>query len=251
MSSPDAVTEQREKQHEDLDLRSTLGLVLLMNEADATVAVAVRESAEPTFGLPEGQVLALDGVDGADEDDEAAGAAAAAALAITPADAVVLVSASGSTPYTLGAARTAVEAGALTVAVVCAPGSELGRLAGHEVVVETGAEVLTGSTRLKAGTAQKLVLNAISTVSMIRLGRTYGNLMVGVVASNAKLRARARRAIALATDVSDAEIDEALAAADGDTKVAILSLLSGVPAPEARRRLDDAGGSIRRALESA
>jgi N-acetylmuramic acid 6-phosphate etherase len=86
---------------------------------------------------------------------------------------------------------------------------------------------------------------------MIRLGRTYGNLMVDVVASNEKLRARARRAVALATEVSDAEIDEALAAADGDAKLAILSLLTGLPAAEARVRLDAAGGAIRRALENA
>ncbi len=129
--------------------------------------------------------------------------------------------------------------------------SELGRASEHEVVAETGPEVIAGSTRLKAGTAQKLVLNTISTVSMIRLGRTYGNLMVDVVASNAKLVARARRAVVLATEVSEAAADEALAAADGDAKVAILSLLTDLPAAEARERLDAAGGSIRRALESA
>ena len=205
----------------------------------------------PTFGLADDRVLAIAGADGADEDDEPAGAAALAAVGPGPADAVVAVSAGGSTPYTLGAARAAAEAGALVVAVVCARGSELGRIADHEVVADTGAEVISGSTRLKAGTAQKLVLNTISTVSMIRLGRTYGNLMVGVVATNAKLRARARRAVALATDASGAEVDEALTAADGDAKVAILALLTGVPAAEARRRLDEAGGAIRRALEAS
>jgi N-acetylmuramic acid 6-phosphate etherase len=143
-----------------------------------------------------------------------------------------------------------VSAGALTVAVVCVPDSELGRVSELEVVAETGAEVIAGSTRLKAGTAQKLVLNTISTVSMIRLGRTHGNLMVDVVASNAKLLARARRAVALATGVTDAAADDALAAADGNAKVAILSLLAELPAAEARRRLDAADGSIRRALES-
>ena len=142
-------------------------------------------------------------------------------------------------------------AGALTVAVVCTEGSELGRIADHEIVALTGAEVLTGSTRMKAGTAQKLVLNTISTVTMIRLGRTYGNLMVDVVADNAKLRARARRTVALATEVSDAEIDDALAAANGDAKVAIVSLLTGLHADDARRRLAAADGAIRRALEDA
>ena len=214
--------------------------------------LAVVDAAEcaPTFGVPDGLVLALPAPDGAPEDDEAAGARAIAAAEVAAADAVVALSASGSTPYTLGAARAAAATGALIVAVVCAPDSKLGRLADHEVVAETGPEVIAGSTRLKAGTAQKLVLNTISTVSMIRLGRTYGNLMVDVVASNAKLRARARRAVELATEVSEAEIDEALAAADGDTKVAIVALLTGLPADEARRRLDAAGGSIRGALES-
>jgi N-acetylmuramic acid 6-phosphate etherase len=290
MMTRDAVTEQREERHADLDLRSTFDLVMVMNEADATVSGAVRDAAAslaaaidaivervaaggrlvyaaagtsgrvaamdaaecgPTFGVDDGRVVAIAGPDGEGEDDEAAGAAAMVAFGIGPADAVVAVSASGSTPYTVGAARAAADTGALTVAVVCAPASELGRVAEHEIVAETGAEVIAGSTRLKAGTAQKLILNTISTVSMVRLGRTYGNLMVDVVATNAKLRARARRAVALATDVSEAEIDEALAAAGGDAKVAILSLLSGLPAAEARERLDASGGAIRRALESA
>jgi N-acetylmuramic acid 6-phosphate etherase len=124
----------------------------------------------------------------------------------------------------------------------------LGRLADHEVVAVTGPEVIAGSTRMKAGTAQKLVLNTISTVTMVRLGRTFGNLMVDVVASNAKLRARARRVVELATDVSDVEADAALLAADGDAKVAILSLLTDSSIETARRQLDEAGGSIRRAL---
>jgi N-acetylmuramic acid 6-phosphate etherase len=289
MRRADAVTEQREEGHADLDLRSTFDLVLLLNEADAAVAGAVRDCAVelaaaidavverlagggrlvyagagtsgriaaldaaelgPTFGLPDGRVLAIAVADGAGEDDHAAGEAAIGAAGVGPADALVAVSASGSTPYTLGAARAAAGAGALTVAVVCARDTELGRIAEHDLVAETGAEVIAGSTRLKAGTAQKLVLNTVSTVSMIRLGRTYGNLMVDVVASNAKLRARARRAVALATEVSDAEIDEALAAADGDAKVAILALLTGLPAAHARQRLDESGGAIRRALET-
>jgi N-acetylmuramic acid 6-phosphate etherase len=200
--------------------------------------------------LAEGRVLAIPPPHGAAEDDEAAGAAAIAAAQVGAADAVVALSASGSTPFTLGAARAAVESGALTVAVICVRGSALGGIADHEVVAETGSEVIAGSTRLKAGTAQKLVLNTISTVSMIRLGRTYGNLMVDVVATNAKLRARARRAVELATEASGPEVDEALAAAGGEAKVAILILLTGVTADVARRRLEAAGGSIRAALES-
>ncbi len=289
MGGTDPVIEGREERLADIDLRSTVELVTLMNDEDALVADAVRESASelaaaidaiverlsaggrlvyagagtsgrlalvdaaecgPTFGLGEGRVLALPATEGTIEDDAAAGAAAIAAVEVGAADAVVALSASGSTPYTVGAARGAAEAGALVVAVVCVAGSELGRIADHEVVAETGAEVVVGSTRLKAGTAQKLVLNTISTVAMIRLGRTFGNLMVDVVADNEKLRARARRAVALATEVSDAAIDEALAAAGGDPKVAILSLLTGVPVAEARSRLEAAGGSLRGALES-
>ena len=127
--------------------------------------------------------------------------------------------------------------------------SELGRLADHEVVAVVGPEVIAGSTRMKAGTAQKLVLNTISTVSMVRLGKTYGNLMVDVVASNAKLRNRARSAVVIATGAAEAEVDAALESSDGDAKVAIVSLLSGLDAAGARTRLDAAGGVVRRALE--
>src|SRR4029453_16729116 len=129
-----------------------------------------------------------------------------AAVAVGPQDAVVAVSASGRTPYVVGALHAASKAGALTAAVVSAPGSELAEIADHEIAVVVGPEVIAGSTRLKAGTAQKLVLNTISTAAMIRLGKTFGNLMVDVVASNAKLRARARRAVALATGAADAEV---------------------------------------------
>src|SRR5207249_4710988 len=123
---------------------------------------------------------------------------------VGPGDAVVALSASGRTPYVLGAMRAACDAGALTVAVVCAEQSELGRLADHEVAAVVGPEVVVGSTRMKAGTAQKLILNTISTASMIRLGKTYADLMVDVVASNAKLRDRARRTVADATGAGEA-----------------------------------------------
>jgi N-acetylmuramic acid 6-phosphate etherase len=182
------------------------------------------------------------------EDDAEAGAADLAAARVGASDAVVAISASGTTPYTLGAAKAARAAGALLVAVTCAERSELGAEADHEVVAIVGPEVITGSTRMKAGTAQKLILNTISTVTMVRLGRTYGNLMVSLVAGNAKLRARARAAVALATDAPPEEVDVALAAAGGDVKVAIVSLLLGVDAGTARGRLERAGGAIRRAV---
>jgi N-acetylmuramic acid 6-phosphate etherase len=211
----------------------------------------------PTFGLRPGLIVAIvaGGIDAiavaqeAAEDDSDQGAADLAAAGVGPADAVVAISASGGTPYVVGAARAAGEAGALTIGVVCAPNSELGRIAEHEIVAVVGSEVIAGSTRLKAGTAQKLVLNTISTVTMVRLGKTFGNLMVDVVASNSKLRARARRTVVQATDASPEEVEAALEAARGDAKVAIVSLLAGVGAEEARLRLKAASGSVRRSLE--
>ena len=226
--------------------------------AGSSGRLALVDAAEcgPTFGLPPDRVVAL--VAGgptalavaqeAAEDDAEGGAADVQAALVGPDDAVVTLSASGRTPYALGAARAARELGALTVAVVCSEGSELGALADFEVVTQVGPEVIAGSTRMKAGTAQKLVLNTISTVSMVRLGKTFGNLMVDVVASNAKLRERARRAVGQATAASDEEVDAALAAAGGDVKVAIVSLLSGLDAAAARARLDAAGGAVRPAL---
>ena len=189
-------------------------------------------------------------VQAAAEDDRDAGAADVEALDIGTADAVVGVSASGSTPYVLGAIAAATHAGALTACVVCAPQSELGGLVAHEIAVVVGPEFLAGSTRLKAGTAQKLVLNTISTISMIRLGKTYGNLMVDVVAANEKLQDRVRRIVAVASGASATDVDDAIADADGDARVAIVMLLARVDAQEARRRLDGSGRSIADALEA-
>ena len=196
-----------------------------------------------------GGLLATPAELAAAEDDLEGGAADLAALGIGPDDAVIGLSASGRTPYVLGAVEHAAAAGALTVGVACAQDSELARAVEYEVVVVVGPEVIAGSTRMKAGTAQKLVLNTISTVAMVRLGRTFGNLMVDVDATNEKLRGRARRIVALATGADDALVEEALSAANGDVKVAIVSLLEGVDAESARDRLTAAGGVVRRALE--
>jgi N-acetylmuramic acid 6-phosphate etherase len=205
----------------------------------------------PTFGIATGQVLAVAGGGLAATEDDAdtgAGDLLAAAGGIGSDDAVVVLSASGTTPYALGAARVARDAGALVVCVCSASGSPLGKLADREIVVLVGPEIVAGSTRMKAGTAQKLVLNTISTVAMIQLGKTFGNLMVGVVAGNEKLRERARRTVELATGGSAADVAAALAAADGDVKVAIVSLLAGVGAGDAHALLAAAGGSVRGAL---
>ena len=214
------------------------------------------EECEGTFSTEPGQVVALvagAGLSSAEreaaEDDADSGRRAVEELAVSPQDAVVGVSASGRTPYALAALGAAAEAGALTVALTAVEGSELARHADHDLAVVVGPEFVAGSTRLKAGTAQKLVLNTISTVAMIRLGKTYDGLMVDVRSSNEKLAARARRVVRLATGVSDDEAERALADADGSAKVAVVALLAGVDAGTARERLEQSGGHVAPAVE--
>ncbi|MFI1731374.1 N-acetylmuramic acid 6-phosphate etherase [Streptomyces acidicola] len=198
-------------------------------------------------GGPEAMVTSVEGA----EDSRELARADLDALALTPADTVVGVSASGRTPYALGAVEYARERGALTIGLSCNADSALAAAADHGIEVVVGPELLTGSTRLKAGTAQKLVLNMLSTITMIRLGKTYGNLMVDVRASNEKLRARSRRIVALATGASDEEIERALAATDGEVKNAILTILGEVDGPTAARLLEESEGHLRAALEAA
>ncbi|MET9774735.1 N-acetylmuramic acid 6-phosphate etherase [Streptomyces sp. NPDC006367] len=213
----------------------------------------------PTFNTAPGQVVGLiaggaeamtTSVEGA-EDSAGLARADLDALALTPDDTVVGVSASGRTPYAVGAVEHARALGALTVGLACNAGSALAAAAEHGIEVVTGPELLTGSTRLKAGTAQKLVLNMLSTITMIRLGKTYGNLMVDVRASNEKLRARSRRIVALATGAADDEVERALTATGGEVKHAILALLADVDGPTAARLLEDSGGRLRAALAAA
>jgi N-acetylmuramic acid 6-phosphate etherase len=185
------------------------------------------------------------------EDDADAGARDLAGLELSSDDAVVAISASGRTPYVLGAVAHARERGSATIALVCNADTALARAADRAIELVVGPEFIAGSTRLKAGTAQKLVVNMISTIAMVKLGKTYGNLMVDVRASNDKLRARSRRIVALATGASDDEIERALAATDGEVKNAILTLLTGVDGPTASRLLEDADGHLRAALAAA
>jgi N-acetylmuramic acid 6-phosphate etherase len=198
-------------------------------------------------GGPGAMVTSVEGA----EDSSDLAAADLAELGLSPADSVVGISASGRTPYALGAVRYAHAVGALTVGLSCNAGSPLAAAADHGIEVVVGPELVSGSTRLKSGTAQKLVLNMLSTITMIRLGKTYGNLMVDVRASNEKLRARSRRIVALATGAGEAAIEEALTATDGEVKPAILTLLAHVDAPTATRLLTESGGRLRLALESA
>ena len=215
---------------------------------DAAECESTFSTESGVVALVAGGLVASPAEQAAAEDDAEAGAREVAELGVGEADAVVGVSASGRTPYVLGALGAAADAAALTVCVVSAPDSELARIADHEIAVVVGPEFLAGSTRLKAGTAQKLVLNTISTVSMIRLGKTYGDLMVDVQATNEKLRERVRRIVRQATGASEDEADRALEAAQGSAKVAIVSLLAGIDADTARARLVEAGGSIRSAV---
>ncbi|MBL1286961.1 N-acetylmuramic acid 6-phosphate etherase [Streptomyces sp. For3] len=210
----------------------------------------------PTFNTDPSEVIGLiaggpsamvKAVEGAEDSKELA-AADLDALGLTADDTVVGISASGRTPYAIGAVEHARAKGALTLGLSCNADSALAAAAEHGLEIVVGPELLTGSTRLKAGTAQKLVLNMISTITMIRLGKTYGNLMVDVRASNEKLRARSRRIVSLATGAGDEEIEAALAATDGEVKNAILTILGGVDGPTAATLLADSDGHLRAAL---
>lgn len=220
--------------------------------------LGVLDAAEcpPTFGTDPALVIGLiaggrtavtEAAEGAEDRADLA-EADVTALGLAPVDTLVGVSASGRTPYPLAAVRAARAAGALTVGLACNRGSALVAAAELGIEVEVGPEVLAGSTRLKAGTAQKLVLNLLSTAVMVRLGRTYGNLMVDLRATNAKLRERARRIVAEATGADQDAVRQALTATDGRTKDAILVLLADVDAPTAARLLMSSDGRLRDAL---
>jgi N-acetylmuramic acid 6-phosphate etherase len=216
------------------------------------------EELGPTYGLEAGRVVAHvaaydavgqpnGGTRVADGEDDGATGAALGALAC-PGDLVVGISASGRTPYVAAALQAARRAGVATVLVGSNPRAPLGAEVDVHVCVDTGPEAITGSTRLKAGTAQKLVLNALSTAAMVRLGRTWSNLMVGAVASNAKLRGRLVHALAGATGEDQADCAAALDAAGGDGRVALVAVLGGVDVGRARTALAAAGGAPRAAL---
>jgi N-acetylmuramic acid 6-phosphate etherase len=159
------------------------------------------------------------------------------------------IAASGSTPYVLGGLTEARRRGALTVSLACNRPAPIQEIADVNIAPIVGPEVITGSTRLKAGTAQKMVLNMLSTGVMIRLGKTYGNLMVDVQATNAKLQERARRIVMQACGVSETEARAALDACGGEVKAAIVMLLGEIgDVAEVRARLDAAQGVVRRAL---
>ncbi|PZF85264.1 N-acetylmuramic acid 6-phosphate etherase [Jiangella anatolica] len=257
----DAVAANRDRLVEAIDqtvARLRRGGRLIEVGAGTPGRLAVLDAAEcgPTFGVDERQVVAVmaggfDAVRSAtehDEDDHDGGRDDLAALGVGPDDVVVAVSASGRTPYVLGALAAARAGGAYTVAVVNNPGSPIAAACAVAVEALTGPEVLAGSTRLKAGTAAKLVLNTISTLVMVQLGHTHGDLMIDVRASNDKLRRRAQRIVQEATGESADAVAAALAASGDETKTATVMLLAGVDADEARARLAAAGGHVRAAI---
>ncbi len=292
-------TEARNPRSERLDELSTLEMMQVINDEDATVAAAVREAlpaiaaavdaiaerfskggrlfyvgagtsgrlgvldaseCPPTFSVaPELFIGLIAGGDSAlrrsseqSEDSPEQGAADLAAYALKAEDAVVGIAASGRTPYVLGALKAGSAAGALTIALTCAGGggnaSRMAATAELAIELATGPEVITGSTRMKAGTATKLVLNMLSTGVMVRQGAVFGNLMVNVQPTNAKLVDRARRIIAAATGCDDATAARLLHEA-GTVKVAIVMQTMGLPYAAAAARLKRLQGNLRVALD--
>lgn len=210
----------------------------------------------PTFGVSPDVVVGLiaggerafvKAVEGA-EDSRELGKADLEAIGLTPKDLVVGIAASGRTPYVLGGLAYANSLGCKTAAISCNPGSALGKEARLAIEVAPGPECLTGSTRLKAGTAQKLILNMISTATMVGCGKAYSNLMVDVMQTNEKLVVRAQNIVIEATGVSRDSAKEAIALAGGSCKLAVTMILADCTVEEAKERLERCGGSVRQAI---
>jgi N-acetylmuramic acid 6-phosphate etherase len=280
----------------DIDRRSSLEIVRIIQEQDARVAAAVAADAEriahaidqitdrlshggrlfyagagtsgriatldaselpPTYGIDPSMVRVLmaggerayfAAVEGAEDDEDAA--IAAVNESVTADDAIVGIAASGTTPYTVAAVRRANMLGALTVGVTNVAGSPLAREVDIAIVADTGPEVIMGSTRMKSGTAQKMILNTISTGVMVRLGRVYSNLMIDMPATNEKLRSRAVRMVELAAGISRPQAVQAIRDAGGNVKVATVMAKKKMAAEDARALLEAHGGKLREVLES-
>lgn len=280
-------TERVGDRYRDVDLLDSLRIAELMNEADMSVAAAVQaelpsiarvadlvahslgsggrliyvgagtsgriadmDAAEcqPTFGTGKASIIV---VRAPKEDDHEAAATAMHELDLSTTDVVIGIAASGRTPFVVEALRSAQQRGARTVGISCSGGSLLAATADIGIEVVTGPEVVAGSTRLKAGTAQKMTLNMITTIAMIRLGRTYGNLMVWMAPVNSKMTDRAIRMTASAADCSTEVAASALSAANGEIAVAVVSLCRGVDIETAREMLDANGGRVRSCLEAS
>ena len=210
----------------------------------------------PTFGVREGMVVGLiaggsealiRSIEGA-EDDQEEGRRSLVDIDLKAEDVVVGIAVSGRTPYVIGGLNYAKQVGAATVALSCNPDSIIAGMAVHAISPVVGPEILTGSTRLKSGTAQKLILNMLSTASMIRMGKSYQNLMVDVNASNQKLVARATRIVMQATGCTPQQARLFLDKTDNDAKLAILIAITGMDVEEGRLALQNAGGFLRKAI---
>jgi N-acetylmuramic acid 6-phosphate etherase len=234
------------------------GARLVYIGAGTSGRLGVLDAAEcpPTFGVPQAMVVGLiaggaaaltNAVEGA-EDDAEAGAEALRRISVTAADALVGIAASGRTPYVIGALDYAKSLGATTVGLTCNPDSAIARQVDISIAPVVGPEVVTGSTRMKSGTAHKLVLNMLSTASMIRIGKVFENLMVDLHPSNAKLLTRAARIVMEATGCDEPAAERALQASGRDVKLAVLMVATGLPADAARQALAAAGGFLRRAI---
>ncbi len=290
------ITEMRNPASRDLDIMSVEEILKLMNEEDAKIPLAVRESLKdvekavngivrslskggrvfyigagtsgrigildavetvPTFGIPEGTFVGIiaggmEAVYRAKESEEdllEKGKEDLRAHDPKPSDAVVGISASGRTPYVIGALKFAKEIGCFVVSVVNVPNPEMCDFSDVCIKVITGPEILTGSTRLKAGTAQKMILNMLSTVSMVKLGKVYQNLMVDVKATNEKLVMRAVKIISEALNISREEAEELFKRSGGNAKTAIVMGALGMEREEAEELLRRAGGFVREAME--
>lgn len=233
---------------------------LLYAGAGTSGRLGVLDSVElyPTFSWPRERAVAVMAggagamfvaVEGA-EDDRAQGAADLAALNPGPNDVALLLAASGGTPYVLGAIEAARAAGALTIAFANNPGAPVTQAAEIGITLDTGAEVISGSTRLKAGTSQKIALNTFSSALMVRLNKVYGNLMVDLKATNAKLVKRALALTVRASGAGEAQAQAALAACDNHVKTALVMLKRGVGADEARALLNATDGNVGKALSA-
>lgn len=297
MNLDQLLTEQVNPASREIDARSTVEMLEIINQEDQKIAGAVEaeipviatavdaiaevirkggrlfyigagtsgrlgvlDAAEcpPTFhvsrdlvqGIIAGGEAALARATEATEDDPAAGKRDLMARGFTPRDALIGIAASGRTPYVLGAVAAARELGALTIGISCTPDSELSRAVKIAITPLVGPEVIAGSTRMKAGTATKLVLNMITTAVMIRLGYVYGNLMVNVQPKNSKLEDRAKRIIAESAGVSYEQAGELLGKSAGNVKVAIVMSRLAIDRVAAEARLAAAGGRVSGALQA-
>jgi N-acetylmuramic acid 6-phosphate etherase len=234
---------------------------LIYSGAGTSGRLGVLDAAEcpPTFSVPPGMVIGViaggqraltTAVEGA-EDDSQQGAADLQALGLTPLDSVMGIATSGRTPYVLGAVGAARAAGCLTLGLACNSGAALASAVDIMITPVVGPEIITGSTRLKAGTATKLVLNTLTTGIMVQLGKTLGNLMVDLRATNEKLQDRAVRIVAEITDLPAAEAAAVLGQCAGEVKTAVVVSLTGLGPEQARERLQLCDGHLRRALDTS